>query len=521
MAPENDSPEENSRAQADSAAPRGSGLKRQFFWSMAPLLVVTALNLVSAPLFVRYLGTDLYALWFYVGTITGAFGFMDLGLGVAAGRYIGVALGAGDQRAVREYWGTANLIAIPLLLAMAGVFTAIGIFLGPRWFNVSPGNVRLLQWSFVGGGVGLFLSYYTQFWLVLSQAHLDFKFIGLLRSGLSLLQVPLAVWLAYATRNPLVLILVGGGFYLLQLAFFIWHAGKHYRLGMNFSDAQMARAREMSGYVTKTFGALMAGSFLGSLDRLILGKLGTSAEFSYYTVATNFGSRIQGLSQSIMGPVFHQTSRAVGRNSRASAAAIYNETFDFTFGWYVLASVWAVCWHPIFLRLWLGADLAPGVAPVFAPLVVAFCLSAIASISSAQLGPLNRMGVELGFTIAGGLIRGAFALAGWYWGGLVGLVWGVLLSRVVTFVQDVYVIRMVGGGAWLAAKTWGHLLAQCLVGAGFATAYLFFPRDSFWLVVPAGLHGIGVAAWLARKYVKRGVAYFLDIPMMRTALRQK
>jgi hypothetical protein len=222
-----------------------------------------------------------------------------------------------------------------------------------------------------------------------------------------------------------------------------------------------------------------------------------------------------------MGPVFAQTSRAVGRNSRVSAAAIYNETFDFTFGWYVLASVWAVCWYPIFLRLWLGADLAAGVKLVFAPLVIAFCLSSIATISSAQLGPLNRMGIELAFTLAGGLIRGALALAGWYWGGLVGLVWGVLLSRIITLVQDVYVIRMVGGGGWLAAKTWWHLLAQCLVGAGFATAYLFFPRDSLWLAVPAGLHGIGVAVWLARKYVKQGAAYFLDIPMMRAALRQK
>ena len=38
-------------------------------------------------------GAELYALWFYVLTFTGAFGFMDLGLGVAVGRYIGVALG--------------------------------------------------------------------------------------------------------------------------------------------------------------------------------------------------------------------------------------------------------------------------------------------------------------------------------------------------------------------------------------------------------------------------------------------
>ena len=39
---------------------------------MAPLLVVTLVNIVSVPLFYRYLGPEMYALWFYVLTFTGA-----------------------------------------------------------------------------------------------------------------------------------------------------------------------------------------------------------------------------------------------------------------------------------------------------------------------------------------------------------------------------------------------------------------------------------------------------------------
>ncbi len=68
---------------------------------MAPLVVVTVLNLVSVPLFYRYLGADLYALMFYVTSFSGSFGFADLGLGVAVGRYVGVELGRGDLDAAR------------------------------------------------------------------------------------------------------------------------------------------------------------------------------------------------------------------------------------------------------------------------------------------------------------------------------------------------------------------------------------------------------------------------------------
>src|SRR5207244_11535681 len=112
-------------------------LKKQTLWSLAPLLVTTAINLVSVPLFYRYLGAELYALWFYVLTFTGAFGFMDLGLGVAVGRYVGVALGRNDLQAVREYWGTGNAIAIQLLVVIGIVFGLVDFIGGLAWLIVT------------------------------------------------------------------------------------------------------------------------------------------------------------------------------------------------------------------------------------------------------------------------------------------------------------------------------------------------------------------------------------------------
>ena len=496
-------------------------LKRQFLWSMAPLMIITVVNIFSVPMFYRYLGPEMYALWFYVIAFTGMFGFADLGLGVAVGRYIGVALGKGDTAAVREYWGTGNLIAIPLLALMALVFIGVGVWFGPMWFDkLKPENMKLLQWAFVFGGCGLFLSYYIQFWLVLSQAHLDFKFIGILRGCFSVAQVMLTLWLAYLTHNPVVLILSGLAVAGLQLGIFIWHANHNYELGWNFRDASLARAREMAGYTFKSFASLLAGSFLGGIDRLLLGKVAGTAVFTHYNICNNVGSRIQGLSGAIMGPVFHQTSRAMGKSGEKSAAGIYNETFNFVFGWYALISIWTVLWHPVLLRLWLGKALGEQVAPAFVPLTIAFCLSALASISSAQLGALNRMGVYLGFTIVNGLGLGICVLSGWHWGGLAGVAWGVLASRVVLIAQDLYVIRLIGGGGWLSRRTWEHLLIQCGVGLAFYfVARALLPHaaqpepasETFWKTLLATrwelllavVHGGLVAAWLLRKPVLR------------------
>lgn len=478
-------------------------IKRQFLWNMAPLLAISVVNLFSVRLFYRYLGPEMYALWFYVNTLSGSFGFMDLGLGTAVGRYIGIALGAQDKTAVRQYWGTANLLAIPVLLIMSVVFIGIGVIFGPKWFQVSPGNIRLLQWAFVGGGCSLFISYYNMFWLTLSQAHFDFKFVGLLRSVVSVVSVLVGIWLAYLTGNPVFLIFAGILFGLVQLGLYIWHAGKYYQLGLNLRDASVARAKEMFAISGKVFALVLIDSFGSNTDRLLLGKIAPAVSFAHYSICCNFSTRILGLGGAVIAPVFHQTSRAFGKGSQESAAPIYNETFNFTFGWYALAAIWMACWHPIFLRLWLGQDLALQVAPAFIPLVIAFCLSGISAIAVGQLVPLNRAGAQIGFTIVNSICLGLFAITGWFWGGLGGVAWGVLASRIVIVAQDLYVIRLVRGGGWLALRTWWHLLAQCVVGAVFFAASLLLPRHTYWEIIPAALHGCLVTAWLLRQQLRK------------------
>ena len=492
-------PEAHAFITSDHEFHHSMSIKKQTLWSMAPLLIVTVVNIFSVPLFLQYLGEDRYALWFYVLTFSGSFGFMDLGLGVAVGRYIGVALGRGDREAVRGYWATGNAVAIPLLGAMAALFVFLGAVFGPGWFNVKPGDELLLRWSFVAGGVSLFVSYYAQFWNILSQAHLDFKFISLLRVAVSLVQVLPAIVLARMTQNPLILITWSALVGAVQLLVFIWHSRVSYGLGFHFREASMARLREMGSYTGKTFATLLVGSFLGSVDRLLLGKLAPATVFASYTVATNVGGRIQGLSVAIMGPVFHNTSRAVGSEGKSSPAAIYNETFRFTFGWYLLASVWISVWHPFLLNLWLGPVRGANVALVFAPIIVAYCFSAVSSISAAQLGPLNRVGTGLFFNVFTGLLTAVCVYGGWTMAGAQGVAYGYLLSRAGLVAQDLFVIRLIHAGGWLSRETWVHIFNQCSLGGIFYFLSRAHPTSLLWLGALAALHGAGVSVWLLNR----------------------
>jgi O-antigen/teichoic acid export membrane protein len=477
-------------------------LRKQTLWSMAPLLVVTALNLVSVPLFYKYLGAELYALWFYVITFTGVFGFMDLGLGVTVGRYIGVELGQGRTDRVKAFWGTGHAAGLVLLLLFALAFGVLGAWGGPQWFNVDPGKVGLLRTAFIAGACGVFLSYYGQFWQILAQTHLDFIYLAKLRTIVSLAQIIPSLILAKWTSNPVVLIGWSAFIGFVQVTVLVIHARRNYSLGFEWAYWDTTRLREMGPYMGKTFASLVLGIWSGGLDRLLLGRLAPPIDFAHYNIAGNVGGRILGLSQAVMGPVFHHTSRTVGAAADGgnSPARVFNEAFDFLAGWVVLGVVWVFCWQKPILSLWLGPETGPLVAPVFAPLITGFGIMAMANISGAQLGPLNRLGLALLFQISGGFLTLAGCWLGWHWGGLEGAAWGFLVSRLTYFLQDLTVIRLVGGGGWLARKTWFMVGGQVLLGTALAFLASWLPSHPAIVWLLAASHGGMAALWLSREF---------------------
>jgi O-antigen/teichoic acid export membrane protein len=225
----------------------------------------------------------------------------------------------------------------------------------------------------------------------------------------------------------------------------------------------------------------------GTVDRLLLGRFASAADFSHYTVAANVAGRIQGLSGALVGPVFSNTSRVVDHASKP--AEIFNESFRLVFEACAHAVLWTVVWQGTLLKLWLGDELGAAVLPFFFPLIAACSLNAIGIVSAAQLGPLNRAGVQLAFQIVTVAFNVAGVYYGWKWGGAVGAAYGYLFSRVAVVLQDLYVIRLIRGGGWLAASTWRLFGVLGLIALSFYGASLLTPQGSAGAAVLALIHG--------------------------------
>jgi O-antigen/teichoic acid export membrane protein len=378
------------------------------------------------------------------------------------------------------------------------------VIYGSSWYNAAPGQSDLLHKSLIAGGAGLGVALYSQFWLILSQAHLDFKFLSVVRIAALLAMIVPAVGIAYLTGSPLMIlwwgVLVGVG----QLFIFIAHAKKKYGLGFEFGSAKFSRLSEMTGFAARTMLSLVISSGSSMIDKLLLGKLAQPADFTNYMVPTNVGMRLSAVSQSVMGPVFHNTSRAIGGSHTRSPAQIYDEMFELLFGWFVLLGVWITVWDEVALTIWLGPRLAANVEPLFAPIVVSYCLSGLANVSYSQLGAMNRLGIALRLQALMGLATAAFVYVGWRAGGITGVAYGILASRSLFLAQDILVIKAIQAHGWLSMGTWLHLGVQVSLGASLYALKRTFHLSFTAQAVCAVLHGAAVSLFLLRKNLPFG-----------------
>ena len=145
------------------------------------------------------------------------------------------------------------------------------------------------------------------------------------------------------------------------------------------------------------------------------------------------------------------------------------------FPWYSLVIVWVAFWHHPLVTLWLGPENGGQVAQIFPYVVAGCCLNAMANISGAQLGALNRIGLGWILSTFTALSSASLVLLGWHISGLQGAGIGYLVGRVPLVIQDLVVRRITGlrlsdSLFWFSRKIFIQVLTMC---AGFALARLF------------------------------------------------
>lgn len=101
---------------------------RNLNWNWAGLIADMGVAFLLCPYLVENLGSNRYGAWVMIGSLTGYFGLLDLGIRGSVGRFVAYYRSLNDDRAVAQVVSSALAILIPAgLIAMVGTLTAFAL----------------------------------------------------------------------------------------------------------------------------------------------------------------------------------------------------------------------------------------------------------------------------------------------------------------------------------------------------------------------------------------------------------
>lgn len=154
--------------------------------SVFSLAVTTIIGLLILPLVVNHLGDRLYGVWILVGTVTGYFAFLDLGLSKAVMRFVSHSLGKGDKDEA-DGWISIALVCFALL-SVASVLLSIAVwFVTPR-FLTDPEEIKTIPFVLLIALLAFSVTLPTRCFLGVLEAYVRRDIVSTINVAINLLR---------------------------------------------------------------------------------------------------------------------------------------------------------------------------------------------------------------------------------------------------------------------------------------------------------------------------------------------
>lgn len=242
-------------------------------WNWAGVVVEAVSGLLITPLLIHELGDENYSLWILIGSMTGFFGMLDLGMRGAVGRFVAFHHAKNDSVAVQRVLSTAAValcgVAFISLCLTAGAAWAL-----PRVYSIPVEEVATVQWATIIVGVQLALFFVLRMFDAALWAHQRFDLLNLIdiptcmgRAGLIALLITRGGGLVTLAWISLGAVLCNG----LAKCWLTYRVSPGLQIRARFSARSMLR--ELVTYGFWNFIISIAGMARTNFSPLLLGKL--------------------------------------------------------------------------------------------------------------------------------------------------------------------------------------------------------------------------------------------------------
>jgi len=469
----------------------------------------TAIQFVSVPLLLRWIGKPAYGVYLYVAVVAVYVGVATPGLYNAAQKLLTERFAAGDEEGAWRVQQTQLAMALAFAAVSALAFLALGLVL-----RLDGVDRPTLVWMFALYACAYALALVNGALVAVLSAREMFRSVAIRQSLEPLAGAAVALALAYFVRTPIAVVaggLIGSmtGFALNALT--LRRSFPRFRLRPRFDRSA---ASEIWAISLRGWPQAIVLAVAGSADRMLLPAAGLgSASIADYTIPYRLPETLNRLLSPALATVVPELTRQNAAGPRGFAEKLHRYGLQSMLLASALILVPSGFGGP-FLRLWLG-DQAPreGAAIVLA-IGFYFALNYYYNLMVKAFVAQGRMHLAVPFSLFNAVATLALTVPVARAYGIQGVAWmnaAINLAQFGAFL--VYLRRTVAPGFPLAEHL-RRCLPLLLAGAGLAWG------AHLWCSTPwAGRHplaALAVGAGLSLAFLASGIALRLaDKPEWR------
>ena len=324
------------------------------------LLLLVVQGLVLVPVYLRFLGAEVFGAWMASGDLLGWLAVLDMGIAGISQQRMAAAHGRGDHRVIGDYFGTGLMVQAVLVGVLTLLAVAAAPFV-PGWMRLQgeAGAELAACFAVAGLATGLGLLGNVVSALALSTQRMVFVNLAIFGAGVAGLGATLALLLSGHGLWALALgMLVRSGTLLLAVG---GHAAYVLRRDLQVrARLRWEVAREFSGLSGVSVLTMLGNTAVGRSDAVLVALFFGPVAVTPYMLTRRAADLLAMFLARIGGAVYPGFAHLVGSGDHARAARVLGQVARVYFAAAVPTGALYLALNRTFVELWVGSGQYAG-----------------------------------------------------------------------------------------------------------------------------------------------------------------
>lgn len=410
------------------------------------ILINTLSNLFLTPMYLKYLGIEMYGLYQMVYSVAHYILILDLGISTTMVRYISKYHARDDYESEKNF--SAHCVGIILLIII--VIGIIGAIINSSLLKIYPSitttEVPIAHIIFTVMVITIVFTIFEHFFQGIIMAYEHFSIVKIVSLLKIILKVIITIVMLIAGWNVISIVLADLLVSIISIILLAYYSFFRIKFKIKFTHLDYILITSIMSFMFAIFLQSVVSYVNNVIDKTILGVMATKTDVAVYSVALTFITLFNSLPSAISGVFLPQATKLVTHDAQRKELTefvIRPGRYQFMICGAIIAGFWL--FGKEFITLWVGDGTSKAweiALIIMIPNMVPLIENTVISILDAKKKRLFRSVVLFGMSIINVIISVYFVSR--Y--GIMGAPIGTAFSFIIGYgiILNIYYERVIG-----------------------------------------------------------------------------